>query len=72
MKNTIVVYREYGYLGATDYIASVFNPLIHLSYQEQVEKMISTKMKHGVYDPALRLAYIDKETLLDKNNVKIK
>lgn len=72
LKNTIVVYQEYGYLGVLNSIHKVFNPLIHLSYQEQVLESISAKIKNGAYDTALRLAYIDQKTLLDKNNVKIK
>ena len=72
LKNTIVVYQEYGYLGVLNNVHKVFNPLVHLSYQEQVFESICAKIKNGAYDPALRLAYIDKETLLDKNNVKIK
>lgn len=72
LKNTIVIYQEYGYLGVLNSVHKVFNPLVHLSYQEQVQESISAKIKNGVYDSALRLAYIDQKTLLDKNNIKIK
>jgi uncharacterized membrane protein len=72
LKNTIVIYQEYGYLGVLNSVHKVFNPLVHLSYQEQVQESISAKIKNGVYDAALRLAYIDQKTLLDKNNIKIK
>lgn len=72
MKNTVLVYQEYGYLGMVNGVHKAFNPLIHLSYQPQVLEAIQTKLKNGSYDESVRLAYIDKATLVDTTNVKIK
>jgi len=72
MKNTIVIYQEYGYLGMINGMHKVFNPLIHLSYQPQVLAAIQTKIQNGSYDESVRLAYINKKTLIDTTTVKIK
>ncbi len=72
MKNTIVIYQEYGYLGIINGVHKAFNPLLHLSYQPQVLKAIKTKIDSKNYEESVRLAYIDKNTLVDTENVKIK
>lgn len=70
MKNTVVIYQEYAYLGAgKGGSPRTFNPLIHLSYQQQVLDAIKND---DSFDDSVRLAYIDKNTLLDVTNVKIK
>jgi hypothetical protein len=71
MKNTVVVYQEYGYLGNIGGTDKTFNPLIHISYQAQVLEGLKSKISNNNFD-TLRLAYIDKETLLDTENIKIK
>ncbi len=73
MKNTVLVYQEYGYLGGDENGShKTFNPLIHLSYQEQVLKAIKSKIQGGNFDDSVRLAYLDKQTLVDVKNVNIK
>ena len=72
MKNTVLVYQEYGYLGMVNGVHKAFNPLIHLSYQPQVLNAIQAKINNGNYDDSVRLAYIDKKTLVDTANIKIK
>lgn len=72
MKNTVVIYQEYGYLGMINGIHKAFNPLIHLSYQPQVLRAIQTKLENNNFDESVRLAYIDKATLVDTANIKIK
>lgn len=72
MKNTVLIYQEYGYLGMVNGVHKAFNPLIHLSYQPQVLRAIQTKLNNGNYDESVRLAYIDKATLVDTANIKIK
>ncbi len=72
MKNTVVIYQEYGYLGIVNGVHKAFNPLIHLSYQPQVLQAIQTKIANGNYEESVRLAYIDKATLVDTANIKIK
>jgi len=72
MKNTVLIYQEYGYLGMINGVHKAFNPLIHLTYQPQVLETIKTKIKNGNYDDSVRLAYIDKDTLIDTTNIKIK
>ena len=72
MKNTVLIYQEYGYLGIVNGVHKTFNPLIHLSFQSQVLRAIQTKVKAGTYDESVRLAYIDKATLMDTTNIKIK
>lgn len=72
MKNTVLIYQEYGYLGMVNGVHKAFNPLIHLSYQPQVLRAIQTKLNNGNYDESVRLAYIDKATLIDTTNIKIK
>lgn len=72
MKNTIVIYQEYGYLGMINGVHKAFNPLIHLSYQPQVLRAIQTKIENKNFDESVRLAYIDKSTLVDTANIKIK
>ena len=61
MKNTVVFYQEYGYIGQN----SVFNPLEHLSYQ-------STVMQRGIAqnNSKLRLAYLTIEQLNSNNKIK--
>lgn len=72
MKNTIVIYQEYGYLGQVNGAHKTFNPLLHLSYQQQVFNSIKTKIDNNNFDDKLRLAYLDTQTLLNLNNLKIK
>ncbi len=72
LKNTIVIYQEYGYLGIINGVHKAFNPLIHLSYQPQVLRAIQTKIDNGTFDESVRLAYINKSTLVDTTNIKIK
>lgn len=71
MKNTVVIYQEYGYLGSVSGVNKTFNPLIHLSYQPQVLEALKEKNKNQAYDDSVRLAYIDKETLIDINHINI-
>ena len=72
LKNTIVIYQEYGYLGIVNGVHKAFNPLVHLSYQPQVLRAIQTKLENKSFDESVRLAYIDKSTLVDTTNIKIK
>jgi len=72
MKNTIVVYQEYGYLGSVDGKPKAFNPLVHVCYQAQILEKIKEKIKSKEFDSTLRLAYIDEKTLVDTKNVNIK
>lgn len=72
MKNTVVVYQEYGYLGAVNGTQKTFNPLIHLSYQSQVLKSVQNKINQGIFNASVRLAYIDEKTLVDTTNINIK
>ena len=73
MKNTVVVYQEYGYLGGDGKGGhKTFNPLLHLSYQEQVLRAIKAKIKENNFDSSVRLAYLDAKTLVDINNLNIK
>lgn len=72
MKNTVVIYQEYGYLGQVNGAHKTFNPVVHLSYQPQVLTSIKNKISNGNYDEKLRLAYIDTKTLTDTDNLKIK
>ncbi len=72
MKNTVVIYQEYGYLGQVNGAHKTFNPVVHLSYQPQVLTSIKNKIRNGNYDEKLRLAYIDTKTLTDTDNLKIK
>lgn len=73
MKNTVVVYQEYGFLGNDAKGANrTFNPLSHLSYQDQVLSSLKNKIKNAKFDEKVRLAYIDKQTLIDTKNFKIK
>ena len=73
MKNTVVVYQEYGYLGGDGKGGhKTFNPLIHISYQEQVLRAIKEKLQSGNYEDSVRLAYLDKQTLIDVKNINIK
>lgn len=71
MKNTVVVYQEYSYLGTVNGTNKVFNPLIHLSYQSQVVDAI-TKKGSTFNSSKLRLAYLDEKQILDNSTVKIK
>jgi hypothetical protein len=72
MKNTVVVYQEYSYLGTNANGPKCFNPLIHLDYQNNVRQSIANQGDR-FNDSGLRLAYIDSvKTLLDSNNIKIK
>lgn len=68
LKNTVVIYQEYAYLGG----GKTYNPLVHLAYQNQVLNSINTKINNKRFDTSVRLAYIDQQTLVDINNVKIK
>lgn len=72
MKNTVVVYQEYGYMGSVNGVAKAFNPLIHICYQKQVFEKICEKIDNKAFDASMRLAYIDIKTLKDTKNVKIK
>lgn len=72
MKNTVVIYQEYGYLGMVNGAHKAFNPLVHLSYQTQVLQAIQAKVRNGNYDESVRLAYINKETLVDTSTINIK
>ncbi len=71
MKNTVVVYQEYSYLGNVNGSNKVFNPLIHLSYQSQVVDAIKKK-GDAFNNSKLRLAYLTDKQLLDNSTVKIK
>lgn len=73
MNNTIVVYQEYGYMGANnDGAQKAFNPLIHLSYQSQVRTAIKNKVQTNNFDESVRLAYVTTSELVNTNDVKIK
>ena len=72
MKNTVVVYQEYGYMGSVNGAAKAFNPLTHICYQKQVLEKICEKIDNKAFDASMRLAYIDVKTLKDTKNVKIK
>jgi hypothetical protein len=72
MKNTVVVYQEYGYLGNIGGMDKTFSPLLHILYQSQVLSGLRNKINANQFDTSLRLAYIDSETLLDTDNIKIK
>ena len=71
MKNTVVVYQEYSYLGNVNGTNKVFNPLIHLSYQSQVVDAI-TRKGDAFNNSKLRLAYLNDKQILDNSTVKIK
>ena len=71
MKNTVVVYQEYSYLGNVNGSNKVFNPLIHLSYQSQVVDAIKKK-GDAFNNSKLRLAYLTDKQILDNSTVKIK
>ena len=72
MKNTVVVYQEYGYLGQKDGMDRAFNPLLHISYQDQVRQAIKAKIDYNIFDESVRLAYIDESELMDMSNINIK
>lgn len=73
MNNTVVVYQEYGYLGAHNNGAQkAFNPLIHLSYQSQVLNAIKNKVENKNFDDSVRLAYVTAKELINTNDVNIK
>ena len=72
LKNTVVVYQEYGYLGMADERHKAFNPLTHLSYQPQVLEAIKAKLASKSFDQSVRLAYVDAQELINTNNVNIK
>ncbi len=72
LKNTVVVYQEYGYMGNVGGRDNTFNPVLHLSYQKQVHDSLQQKIKNGLFDRSIRLPYIDTETLLDTENVYVK
>lgn len=72
LRNTVVVYQEYAYLGGVAGAHKTYNPLVHLAYQEQVLTAIKKKIAAGKYDESVRLAYIDTKTLVDVDNIKIK
>lgn len=72
MKNTVVVYQEYGNLLNAGDKVKVFNPLLHLSYQSQVLDGLKKKIENNQFNSSMRLAYIDTKTLLDTDNIKIK
>lgn len=72
MKNTVVVYQEYNYLGSEDNAGKVFNPLIHIAYQEQVRQQIKKKIESGNFDESIRLAYLTKDELMNMSNINIK
>ena len=71
MKNTVVVYQEYCYLGNVNGISKVFNPLVHICYQPQVLESIINK-GDGFNDSRLRIAYLSKKQILDDSTLKIK
>ena len=73
LKNTIIFYKIYAYLGQNDRgVEMVFNPLVHLSYQNQVLGDIKTAIDNNQYDCITRLPYISLDTLTDTANIKIK
>lgn len=72
MRNTVVVYQEYGYLGQKGCADKVFNPLIHIAYQEQVRQQIKEKIESGNFDESIRLAYLTKDELMNMSNINIK
>ena len=72
LKNTVVVYQEYGYMGNAGGRNNTFNPVIHLSYQQQVHDWLMRSVENNQFDTSIRLPYIDTETLIDTENVYIK
>ena len=72
LKNTVVVYQEYGYMGNVNGKDNTFNPVLHLSYQKQVHNSLKNKIENKLFDKSIRLPYIDTETLIDTENVYIK
>ncbi len=72
LRNTVVVYQEYGYMGNVNGQDNTFNPLLHLSYQTQVYDSLRRKIGNNLFDKSIRLPYIDIETLLDTENVYVK
>ncbi len=72
LKNTVVVYQEYGYMGNAGGRNNTFNPVIHLSYQQQVHDWLMRSVENNQFDKSIRLPYIDTETLIDTENVYIK
>lgn len=72
MKNTVVVYQEYGYLGAVQGTPLAFNPLLHLSYQDQVRHAIQMKIDNQQFDESVRLAYMTAQELMNTQTIKIK
>ena len=71
LKNTVVVYQEYGYMGSINGKNLTFNPLLHLSYQDQVHGSLQKKVANNLFDKKLRLPYIDTKTLIDTDNIYI-
>lgn len=72
MKNSVVVYQEYGYMGQKDNMDKTFNPLLHIAYQEQVRQTLRLKIDSGNFREKMRLAYLTREELLDMSNINIK
>lgn len=71
MKNTVVVYQEYCYLGTVGGVSKVFNPLTHICYQSQVLEAIKQK-GNNFNSNKLRLAYLNDNQIIDESNIKIK
>ena len=71
MKNTVVVYQEYCYLGTVGGRHKVFNPLTHICYQSQVLDKIKEK-GNNFNSNGLRLAYLNAGQITDETNIKIK
>lgn len=71
MKNTVVVYQEYCYLGTVNGVKKAFNPLTHICYEAQVLEAIRQK-GNNFNDSKLKLAYLNEEQVTDESNVKIK
>lgn len=71
MKNTVVVYQEYCYMGMVNGHSNVFNPLTDIGYQSQVRGAIDQK-GNSYNDTGLRLAYLDLKETLNDESIKIK
>lgn len=65
--NTVVLYQEYRDLGGEH----VFNPLLHLDYQNQV-KSDFLKVSAEEHRKNLKFAYLDYNVIANDNNIKIK
>lgn len=72
LKNTVVVYQEYAYMGNANGLDRTFNPLLNISYQSQVRASILQRMEQNAFNSSMRLAYIDDATLTDVEHVNIK